>query len=173
MRRTVIAVLVALTTFGGAAALWTGVAAAQSPTTTDQHGRTLTFDVKFSPFFLVDFSATGVRTVTDIRQSDPSKGDVTVFQDQLLRGGHVVGRDAGSCTATSVDLAAEPPIQLACNVTFIVPGGTITTQGIASNAPVKPLVITGGTGAYLRAAGEATVTEHGDGTGDAVFHFAR
>jgi len=179
MRRRIIAVLAGLTAFGGAAALWSGVAAAQSSTNTPDHhgpkGSTVSFDVQFSKFFLIDFGTTGVRSVTDIRTSDPSKGDVTVFQDRLLRSGKMVGRDGGTCTVTSVDVTADPPIRLACNVTFEVPDGTVTTQGLASNAAVKHLVITGGTGAYLRAAGEATLTEFGNDadTGTLVFHLAR
>ncbi|HVN10726.1 MAG TPA: hypothetical protein VMT69_01440 [Kineosporiaceae bacterium] len=83
------------------------------------------------------------------------------------------GRDGGTCTITSVDLTADPPLQVACNATFELPGGTIATQGLATNAPVKHLVITGGTGAYLGAAGEATLTEFGNDTGTIVFHLAR
>jgi hypothetical protein len=176
MKMRTTAILVVVTTFAFAAALWSGVAVAQSSTTTgDPHpakGRTLSFDVKFSPFFLIDFGSTGVRSVSDINQSDPSKGDVSVFQDQLLKSGTVVGRDGGTCTVTSVDVRADPPIQLACNVTFELPRGTIATQGLATNAAVKHLVITGGTGAYLDAAGEATLTEFGNDTGTVVFHVA-
>ena len=176
MRRRITAVLVSLATLGAAAALWSGTAAAQSSTGAgDQHtkGSTLSFDVKFSPFFLIDFGATGVRSVTDITTSDPSKGDVSIFQDQLLKSGTVVGRDGGTCTITSVDLTADPPLQLTCTVTFELPRGTVATQGLATNAPVKHLVITGGTGAYLHAAGEATLTEFGNDTGTVVFHLAR
>jgi hypothetical protein len=127
----------------------------------------------FSPFFLIDFSATGVRAVTDIRQSDPSKGDVSVFQDQLLRSGKVVGRQGGTCTIISLDPTAEPALQLNCNVTYEVPGGTITSQGLATDAPEKHLVITGGTGAYLGAKGEVILTEAEHDSGTVVFHLTR
>jgi hypothetical protein len=175
MRRRVTAGLITLATLGAAAGLWSGVANAQSSPDTDHHskGSAVSFDVKFSPFFLIDFSADGVRSVDDIRQSDPSKGDVSVFQDQLLRSGKVVGREAGTCTVTALDPKAEAPLQLNCNVTFEIPGGTIATQGLATNAAVKHLVITGGTGRYLGAQGEATLTEFGDDTGTVVFHLAR
>jgi Dirigent-like protein len=178
MRRRMTAGLISLASAGAAVALWTGVANAQSSSGAVNHhpkGSTLSFDVKFSPFFLIDFGATGVRSVTDIRQSDPSKGDVTVFRDELRRSGKVVGHDGGACTITALDPTAPPSaqLQLTCNVTFQIPGGTITTQGLATNAPVKPLVITGGTGAYLGAKGEVTLTEFGNDTGSVVFHLAR
>ena len=176
MRRRTLAIAIGLTTVCSAAALWSGVAAASSPGSAADHGttgRTLTFDVRFSPFFVIDFSANGVRSVTDISKSSPSKGDVTVFQDELRQSGKRVGRDAGTCTITSVDLSADPPLQIACNATFVLPGGTVTTQGLASNAPVKHLVITGGTGAYLHAAGEVTLTEFNAVRGKVVFDLAR
>ncbi|MGZ4649380.1 MAG: hypothetical protein ACXV3A_02410, partial [Kineosporiaceae bacterium] len=79
MRKRTTTILVSVTTLALAAALWSGVAVASSSTTSGgQHsskGVTLSFDVKFSPFFLIDFGLTGVRSVTDISQSDPSKGD--------------------------------------------------------------------------------------------------
>jgi hypothetical protein len=176
MRRRIAAGLVTLATVGAAAGLWSGVASAQSaPDLADRHshGSTLSFDVAFSPFFLIDFSKDGVRSVDDIRQSDPSKGDVSVFQDKLLRSGKAVGRQAGTCTITALDPAAEAPLQLSCTVTFEVPGGTIASQGLATNAAVKHLAITGGTGRYVGAQGEATLTEFGDDTGSVVFHLAK
>jgi hypothetical protein len=134
--------------------------------------RTLRFDIRFSPFTVIDFGPDGVRTVTDINQSDPSKGDVSVFRDQLLQAGKVVGGDGGTCTITQVDLAADPPLQITCQVVFDLPGGTLATEGNATNAPVKHLVITGGTGALLDAAGEVTLTELANDTGTAVIRLA-
>jgi len=176
MRRRIAVGLGTLTTLGAAAALWTGVANAQSsPAPADHHekGSTVSFDVHFSPFFLIDFGTTGVRSVEDIRQSDPSKGDVSVFQDKLLRSGKEVGRQGGTCTIISLVPPPKPALQLSCTVTYEVPGGTITSQGLATEAAVKHLVITGGTGRYLGAKGEVTLTEFGDDTGTVVFHLAR
>jgi hypothetical protein len=178
MRRSITAGLITLATLGAAGGLWAGAANAQSsPDAAGRHsnGSTLSFEVAFSPFFLIDFSTNGVRSVDDIRQSDPSKGDVSVFQDKLLRSGKAVGRQAGTCTITALDTdpAAEAPLQLSCTVTFEVPGGTIASQGLATNAAVKHLAITGGTGRYVGAQGEATLTEFGDDTGTVVFHLAR
>ena len=172
MRRTATITLVSLTTLTLAAALlWSG-ALTKSPASATTKGSTLSFDVKFSPFFVLDFSASGVREVTNINESSPSVGDESVFQDQLLRSGKVVGSDGGSCTITHVDLAATPPLNIACQVTFDLPKGVVATQGLATNASVKHLVITGGTGAYLGSAGEATLTEFENNTGTVVFHFA-
>jgi hypothetical protein len=170
-RKIAIATLVSLA-LALAAALWTNGALAKSQASTTIQGTTLSFDVQFSPFFVLDFSSNGVREVTDISQSSPSIGDETVFQDQLLKSGKVVGQDGGTCTATHVDITATPPIDIACQVTFDLPRGVVATQGLASNAPVKHLVITGGTGAYLGATGEVTLTEFENNTGTVVFHFA-
>jgi hypothetical protein len=175
MRRRTTGVLAGFATILVAAGLWAG--AAQSATgaadRTASRGSTLRFDVRFSPFFVIDFSANGVRSLSDLQASDPSIGDVSVFQDQLLKAGQVVGKDGGTCTITRVDLEATPPLDIACQVTFDLPGGSVATQGLATNAPEKHLVITGGTGRYLGATGEAVLTEFEDNTGTVVFHFAR
>src|SRR3954470_18511084 len=120
MRRRTTAILAGLATILVAAGLWAG--AAQSATgATDQkanRGSTLKFDVLFSDFFVIDFSANGVRSLDDINASDPSKGDVSVFQDQLLKAGKVVGKDGGACTIVRVDLNTTPPLDISCQVTF-------------------------------------------------------
>jgi hypothetical protein len=139
-----------------------------------QGGTTITLGVRFSGFFLLDFSANGVRQVTSFQDPfDPSRGDQTMFRDQLLRGSSVVGHDDGSCTVTEFVPADADPIKLACQVTFELPEGQISTQGAATNNPVKPLAITGGTGRYVGAAGDVVLTEFPDGTGAVVFHLVR
>ena len=175
MRRRTTGIVVGLAIVLGAAGLWAGAAQSASGATDQTASRlsTLTFDVQFSQFFVIDFSADGVRSLSDISQSDPSIGDVSVFQDELLKAGKVVGKDGGTCTITKVDLTATPPLDIACQVTFELPGGTVATQGLATNAPEKHLVITGGTGRYLGATGEAVLTEFENNTGTVVFHFAR
>jgi Dirigent-like protein len=140
--------------------------------TTSDSVRTLQFAVQFSPFTVIDFGPTSVRTVTDLSQSDPSVGDVSVFRDRLLRAGKVVGSDSGTCTIVRVDLAADPPLDITCQVVFDLPGGSIATQGNATNDPVKHLVVTGGTGAYVDAAGAVTLTEFADNTGAVVIRLA-
>ncbi|MEZ0446910.1 allene oxide cyclase barrel-like domain-containing protein [Cellulomonas sp. ICMP 17802] len=137
-------------------------------------GRTLTFDVRFSDFFLLDFGPTGVREVTSFQDPElsPSRGDQIVFEDTLLRHGTEVGAGGGTCTVTTV-VAADPPILLSCQVTYQLPDGQVAAQGRASNAPVKTLAIVGGTGRYVGAGGELTLTENGDGTGTLVLALDR
>ena len=151
---TLVAGLGALTLAGSAAAL--GTAGSDRPT-----GRTLSFDVQFTGFFLLDFGPTGVRQVTalDDPELSPSRGDQIVFEDRLLRRGTQVGAGGGTCTVTDV-LATGLP--LACQVTYELPGGQITAQGRTSTTPVKTLAVTGGTGRYAGAAGELVLTENGD-----------
>ncbi|MFS0699895.1 hypothetical protein AB6N24_07965 [Cellulomonas sp. 179-A 4D5 NHS] len=142
------------------------------------HGRdrTLTLDVQFSGFFLLDFGPDGVREVTSITDPglSPSRGDQIVFEDTLLRGGREVGAGGGTCTVTAV-VPADPPLALACQVSYQLPDGQITAQGRASNAPVKTLAVTGGTGRYIGASGELVLTELGnaENTGRLVITLAR
>jgi hypothetical protein len=137
-------------------------------------GATISLGVRFSGFFLLDFTADGVRQVTSFQDPfDPSRGDQTMFRDELLRNGRTVGHDSGSCTVTEFAPADADPIKLACQVTFELPDGQLTTQGATTNNPVKHLAITGGTGRYVGAAGETVLTELPDGTGTVVFTLAR
>ncbi|MGW6131984.1 allene oxide cyclase barrel-like domain-containing protein [Cellulomonas sp. NPDC055163] len=138
--------------------------------------RALTFDVQFSGFFLLDFGPDGVREVTSITDPDlsPSRGDQIVFEDTLLRGGREVGAGGGTCTVTAI-VPADPPLALACQVTYELPDGQISAQGRASNAPVKTLAVVGGTGRYVGASGELVLTELGnaENTGRLVITLAR
>lgn len=140
------------------------------------HDRTLAFDVQFSGFFLLDFGPDGVREVTSITDPElsPSRGDQIVFEDTLLRRGTEVGAGGGTCTVTAV-VAADPPLALACQVSYQLPDGQITAQGRASNAPVKTLAVTGGTGRYVGASGELVLTELGtaEDTGRLVITLGR
>ena len=132
----------------------------------------LSFDVHFAGFFLLDFGPDGVRQVTSFNQPfDPSRGDQTMFRDQMLRNGKVVGHDGGLCTVTQFVPTDTDPIKLTCQVNFELPGGQITTEGITTNNPVKHLAVTGGTGRYTGAAGDLVLTEFGvNDAGSAVFH---
>jgi hypothetical protein len=138
--------------------------------------RVLSFDVQFSGFFLLDFGPDGVREVTSITDPElsPSRGDQIVFEDTLLRGGTPVGAGGGTCTVTAVT-PTDPPLALACQVSYQLPDGQITAQGRASNAPVKTLAVVGGTGRYVGASGEFVLTELGneENTGTLVITLAR
>lgn len=93
-------------------------------------------------------------------------GDRFVLNDQLSRGGEVVGRIGGVCTIIDVEGFAL------CNMTFVLPDGEISGQFLNSPPPEKTFAITGGTAAYLGRPGYGILIENGDGTGTVTFHFA-
>lgn len=143
-----------------------GGAAAPAPGDRPALAEQLHYGVRFSPFFLLDFGPNGVRPVTDLQAVSPSRGDQIVFRDRVVSGGDVVGRDGGTCTVVAVRPQAADPLELSCTATFSLPDGDLTTQGLAGAAPVKRLVITGGTGDYRSAEGTVTLTEHGPRRGE-------
>lgn len=61
-------------------------------------------NVKFAPFFALDFSASGVREVYVPNKTHLSVGDESVFRDTLLRSGTVVGQ---RWSAWRMSLAAQ------------------------------------------------------------------
>ncbi len=135
---------------------------------------TLTFDVQFSPFFMLDFGPTGVREVTSFQDPfDVSRGDQVIFRDQLLRRGEPIGHTNGACTVTEFVPTATDPIKLNCQMSIELPNGQVTAQGAATNNPVKPLAVTGGTGRYTGASGSLTLTEFGNGTGRLALQLTR
>jgi hypothetical protein len=112
---------------------------------------TLKFQVKFSPFNYLDLGKQG-----------PSLGDETLFHDILKRNGKSVGKEAGFCKITA--LTADG-FEVECLQTISLPGGQITAQGLTTNAPVKRLAVTGGTGSYFGADGGVKLVEFGNGRG--------
>jgi Allene oxide cyclase barrel like domain len=113
-------------------------------------GRHLHFDVRFSPFTLVDVDGSGPHNFT--------AGDEIVFHDRLLRRGHLVGDEGGSCVV--IDGAAA----LAnCTGVIRLPKGLISYQFLNEPPPDKTFVITGGTGRYLDVGGTGYL--HEDATG--------
>jgi hypothetical protein len=168
----------ATTPLAGAAILALGIiswAALGTEPARAEHGEsTLSLQLQSSSFFLLDFRPDGVREVTSFQDPfEPSRGDQTIFRDRLLQQGEPVGFSGGACTITGIELADADPIKVSCVASYELPEGQITTQGLTTNNPVKRLAITGGTGRYTGAAGEATLTENGDGTGTVVFRFTR
>jgi hypothetical protein len=51
--------------------------------------------------------------------------------------------------------------------------GQLTLQGLTTTAATKHIAITGGTGRYQGAGGEATLVELGDGTGTLIIRLRR
>lgn len=96
----------------------------------------------------------------DLGASGDSEGDEFVFAgDTFKRKGEAkLGRAAGTCTTVSTGSAGE----VVCVVNFSLPGGQIATQGLFVAADLfggKTLSfpITGGSGRYRHARGDATV----------------
>jgi hypothetical protein len=97
---------------------------------------------------------------TDLDLGEPglSAGDTQVFLDDVQRGSRTVGTSAGSCTLTAV---SESRLAVACTATLTLPEGQITLQGAGDEDPaVGPTgfvwAVTGGTGRFADAGGEAT-----------------
>jgi hypothetical protein len=120
---------------------------------------TLRFDVEFSPFNYLDLGAEG-----------PSVGDETLFNDVLTRNGRNVGKQAGYCKVTAL---TSDGFEVECLSTVSLPGGQITGQGLTTNAPVKRVAVTGGTGSYSEADGEMRIVEFGNGRGSLTIRIKR
>jgi hypothetical protein len=112
-------------------------------------GRTLQFDVVFSPTSYTDFGDPGF-----------SPADAIVFDDKLFRHGEQVGHQVGSCVLVSTTDLAN------CTGVVTLDGrGTLTFAFENSQPPEKTLALTGGTGEFRTAGGEGTLVEAGDDTG--------
>jgi hypothetical protein len=98
----------------------------------------------------------------DLGASGSSLGDEFVFIETLHRKGRDVGTSGGACMV----VGAKPPYELMtyqCVATLRLPEGQIGLQGLLdATGPDDPqpftLAITGGTGAYRRASGDAILT---------------
>jgi hypothetical protein len=133
--------------------LGTGVAAAHG-----DHGKTLRLGAEFSQEEFLDLGDTG-----------PSLGDEFVFSQTLFKGRRDVGMSGGVCTVTH----AVPPydvLTFQCVVTLSLSRGQITlqglfeVQGLDDPGPFE-FAITGGTGKFRGAGGEATFRERSSDRG--------
>ena len=99
----------------------------------------------------------------DLGAPGPSLGDEFVFSETLFRRGHEVGESGGVCTATQV----TPPYDVTtfhCVATLSLRRGQITLQGLIEVQSVDDpgpftVAITGGTGAFRNAGGEARIRD--------------
>jgi hypothetical protein len=111
--------------------------------------------------------------VVDLGPAGPSQGDLRVFNVPLYNEQEtkVIGREDGVCTMT--DPADDPTEQAQghitqCVVTFSLPDGEITAQGVNSRSALTELptsnrhAITGGTGTYQTARGEIPYETQGE-----------
>ena len=112
------------------------------------------------PLRLTTVAVPDRNTDLDLGDPGPSAGDAQVFLDDLQRDGETVGTSAGGCTLVTF---SETRLAGTCTATLTLPEGTITTQGVFDEDPsAGPAgfvwAVTGGTGRYAGAAGEATGT---------------
>ena len=89
-----------------------------------------------------------------------SAGDGEIFVDDVQRRGRSIGSAAGSCTLA---LVSEARLVGLCTSTIALSDGSLTTQGIFDEDPSQGpagfrWAVTGGTGRYAGAAGEAIGT---------------
>jgi len=150
------AALVGVAVAALAAVAGTMSAAAASPTASPAtpHSTTLIFTVHFSQFEVLHLNP----------NPDPTTGfgfgDELTFHDLLFSHGTQAGDEGGSCVVVDGS-------QVLANCTEVIrlQLGTITAEGLSGPPPTKHLAVTGGTGIYRNAGGEATLVEFGSTRG--------
>jgi hypothetical protein len=106
---------------------------------------------------VLESRATAINDFVDVKGDGPSPGDIYVFKDELFDAQNTsekVGQAEGRCNL--IDPAAG---HFECTIVSSLENGTITTDGILVNVPGATSVgsVTGGTGAYRDATGEASL----------------
>ncbi|TFV72212.1 hypothetical protein E4P39_17105 [Blastococcus sp. CT_GayMR19] len=99
-------------------------------------------------------------TELDLGNPEFGPGDTEIFVDDVQRRGRTIGSQAGSCTVAA---ASETRLVVLCTTTWTLPDGSLTTQGAGDENPSQGpagirWAVTGGTGRYAGAAGEAVGT---------------
>jgi hypothetical protein len=100
---------------------------------------------------IVDF------TIQDFGAPGPSLGDRLIFTSDLFdEAGNRIGRDGADCVVVRLDPEAPLPEQqvVQCTITVALADGQLTFQGLAQGTE-NLFALTGGTGAYRKARGEA------------------
>ncbi len=119
--------------------------------------------------------------VVDLGPRGPTHGDLRVTNAPLLNaaGTKVIGRLDSLCVLTDPkDEPGETAHMTECMVTFSLPGGEITVQGVRAYSTLSGLspqwvnAVTGGTGAYEGVKGQLHVVTRGTTTVN-TFHFIR
>jgi hypothetical protein len=105
----------------------------------------------------------------DLGDKGPSVGDRFVFADDVYdeKGGEKVGTDGGECVLVRVDLAAQTASNQCVVTLSLEDRGQITVQGLielslTDTRPTFTLPVTGGSGDFTGAGGEAEVEELSD-----------
>jgi hypothetical protein len=147
MRRLVGKSLTVLTLATASLTLTSATASGSAPS--DQNTKTLDLLVK-----TVDSAA------LDLGRPGPSLGDQSIFTSDLYQHGTKIGEGRSVCTITRIaGTGADAKVTAQCLGTDVLPAGQVTLQGAVAftgpNVPPFTLAITGGTGAYKRAHGEA------------------
>jgi allene oxide cyclase-like protein len=93
----------------------------------------------------------------DLGEEGLSLGDEFIFRDVLRHAGEKIGHDGGVCTVTSIN---GPETQ--CLVTVSLTGGQIVIAGLNKGDQEFLFAVTGGTGQYQGASGEAHVVIESD-----------
>jgi hypothetical protein len=93
----------------------------------------------------------------DLGEAGFGPGDRFFFAEDLLRGGERVGESGGECVIVRVE---GQDATGNCVATLSLPAGQITLQGLITFTEGDPpftVAVTGGTGRYRDADGEATI----------------
>ena len=98
------------------------------------------------------------QTSLDLGEQGFGQGDRIVFHEELSRNGRRVGEDGGDCVVIRIQ---GPALKAQCSVSFSLPDGQIIGQGLVTigSGAANTLAVTGGTGRYLTAHGEALVEQ--------------
>jgi hypothetical protein len=122
----------------------------------DRHGHDRTIE-------LVEASEAVQPAFVDLGKPGPSPGDLVVVTDGLLRQD---GSKAGVLrqTCTLVEPGTSPLTSTyECSSSFALTEGTIIAQGpFVPSTPEQTAAVTGGTGAFIAAQGEATIRAEAD-----------
>ena len=93
-------------------------------------------------------------------------GSEFVSGQRLLRQGKVVGRGGGACQIVA-PAPGRDRFTFHCTVTLQLPAGQLALDGLATFGEEGPqpmtMAITGGTGSYQKARGQATVRDRASG----------
>jgi hypothetical protein len=110
-------------------------------------------------------------TGTDLDLGEPGfgPGDQFVFRGKLFKGSERVGTTGGACVVVAV-FGTKADTQ--CQATLRLKHGQIALQGLITFVEEESasftVAVTGGTGKYRNAHGEATITDQPDGSSDYV-----
>ena len=152
--RRVLSSLLAIGALGLAGSAY--ASGSDAPNSVDQHGHDRTIR-------LVEASATPQLTVIDLDKPGLSRGDHVVLRDGVTRpDGGAPGDLRQDCTV--IDVGANIPTStFECTGSIALPEGTLIIQGpFVPSSPEQAQAVTGGTGQYRAAQGDAIVRAEDD-----------